>query len=1002
MESTIEKGSKEIEKPTEIPLAIKRKQTVLSDDQEPEIDKEIEAIQANDASTVQAAPVVPQSQTKKLKVSVNKSVSAPEVSLHPTPKEGTLMTSQVESNVPDQIENYAKKLRSRGPALPSSQAEQTNLDVDAQEEGDDGDNDGWEDQEEDYDIGVDEDGTAADIESYLQPASDRAIEREYDEDEESEEGEEEADGEGAPNAQAQVDAVPGAIEGEAQVVHVRHMFYNELISVLETFDDKDINPQWTEDTLCRWLRAFELFWNPKSLEPNDLFEMLKVNFGLTSFESVDPNYIQELADKKAFYPLINLQMRFTAMGFIMNSAFPKSEEYTDRFFKLMTDVCELCEMMFHYVGYVWMKKHNYTSPTDAKIGMFQWSPKYDQASLNTYQKSLIFCFFQLKKKSYRRCGDMIYAPIYNHKHQFTFAYKPIKTIKEFVYNSADLLSQHNNFLNMTEARNNNPTSIIQFLKEHQCAFLPEIKPTRYLFAWNNGLFNLLDFSFKTFDETEKENKATRQTLDSLQEFENASHLRRQEILKSMMDRERQLRKKAVKEKQVFKPVFLPESEIQEPLEGEVVLTEQEKIDLEISKWNDAAVAPFTNPYTIACPLKFIGQDFEDYTKETDYNKIPTPFFSSIPNNQGWGDKTKRFYYGFYGRCFFGLGDYKQEQWQACPILMGISDSAKSTSLHPIQQLIPGEFLGLINTRVEKKFGLQNLLNYGRNLTIIGLEVGADCELCVDDLKSIITGELVKINIKNDQSVDVVVRCPMIFACNALPRMWRNDGFSLEKRCMIFHFSKKIPQSLMMTDYKKFLTQELSKILQKTVLAYRGMVDEFGNKNIWLETPPEIIEKVKMFLSENDPLKAFINDPTYCEQDPTKWVSEEVFRAAFSAYCDSRKIRMPSWKNPYIEPILSSKQMKIIREQKCTNGKYSYENWIEGVRLVERPDYRPQNQQAPTNRILTHQDEDDMPVNTDSHRANALANGGQFLSGLADSSKQKKVSDPRSRPTFLPL
>jgi len=712
--------------------------------------------------------------------------------------------------------------------------------------------------------------------------------------------------------------------------------YSNLIGMLETFDDKDVHPQWTEDTLVKWLKAFELFWTPKneegveSYEPNDLFEMIKRNLNITTFESIDPNYVQELADKKAFYPLINLQMRFTAMGYLMNDVFEKSEEYTNRFYKLMHDIFEVCEMMFHYVNYIWMKKHNYTGPVEAKIGMFQWDPKFDPNTLNTYQKSLIFCLFQLKKKNYRRYGEDIYAPIYNRKNQFTFSWKKVKSIDEFVVNSADLLSQKNSFLNLTDARGANPSAAANFLKKYQCAFFPELKPSQYLTSWENGVYNTLNSTFHTYEEIEKKHTEFQKDLTKIIDFENAGYFGRQQILKEMLD------KKGDKQNEITVNqvnIDIPESE----------LTDEQRVDLEIKKWSENQKTPFSNPYVSACSLSFIPQKFIDYTHVKDWREIPTPYFDGIINYQPWQNDTKEFFHAFYGRNFFGLGDYKGERWQAAPFLLGVSDSAKSTLLGPIQSIIPKEVLGILNSRVEKQFGLQNLLNYGKNIAIIGFEVGADCTLCVEDLKSIITGEIVKISIKNLQSIDVVVKCPLICAMNAFPKMWRNDGFSLEKRALIFYFSKKIDQHTMKTDYSKYLELELSKVLQKTTRAYKELVDKIGKNNIWLHAPEEIKNNVKNFLSDNDPLKAYLKDATYCELDKDSYVSEQKFQEQFSLYCTSRNIKMPAWKKSYYDTIFEANGIEIKAASKQqANGTFQYQNYVFGVKLIEHS--KPNNQQ----------------------------------------------------------
>jgi energy-coupling factor transporter ATP-binding protein EcfA2 len=772
-------------------------------------------------------------------------------------------------------------------------------------------------------------------------------------DDRAEEGEEEGEG---------LEGIDNNINNLSEDVRnqITTDFYHKLIVILENFGDPENQESCNPELLEKWLKACELFWIPKSIEPDVVVNVLKRNLNISTIDNYDPNYVQEIVDKKAIYPLLNLQMKFVTAGMLMNSSFERSSEFSERFHKLMTNVLELCEMFMHYIQWVWNYKNNHYSPTEPKIGLYQWNPKSDTAKLNPYQKFLTYCLIQLKKKNLRRYDEYIYQPIYNDKNEFTNSWKKYMSIEKFVYNVTNMLTNQEAWIYMTDSKTQNITGVVNYLKNHNSAFFPEIKPTRYLISFKNGVYNILQNTFHSYEQIKTKKDNFYKELDDLLNFDTLHLSRRSELLKKSI-----LKKNAI-EKQLLKNQKDKQEKIDNNIlngyenEDDHFINDEEKqlemerrqklIDEEILMYKKSQSSDeFQNPYSSMCSINYIDEEFINCIDTKNWKDIKTNSFDDILEKQGFSSKLKEFFCTMYGRSFYNLGDFYGEKWQIATILYGVSNSGKSTILRLLSHIYPQDYIGLINNRIEKQFGLDNLFNRGKTLVCVGYEVGKDFQMDINDFKSICTGELLKISIKKVRSVDYLVKTPMIFACNVFPASWKNDGFALEKRACIFYFKNRIRAHEIKTSHEEQLRGELSKILQKTNRAYQEFATKYGQSDIWKNVPDEIRNNVQMLISESDPFKAFLHDGQYIETSTTSYVSEDALRAAFKHYCESRRIIMPSWKNTYIEPVLISENLKITKGKRPSNGNGDQPretSWIDGIKLLQNPQI--QNTIQPTN------------------------------------------------------
>jgi phage/plasmid-associated DNA primase len=143
-------------------------------------------------------------------------------------------------------------------------------------------------------------------------------------------------------------------------------------------------------------------------------------------------------------------------------------------------------------------------------------------------------------------------------------------------------------------------------------------------------------------------------------------------------------------------------------------------------------------------------------------------------------------------------------------------------------------VGVIDSSHESIFGLQSMY---KKEVILCPELSDKLvhQLSSDKFKKMVCGERVVISIKNRSAESVRWKSPMLMCGNDYPK-YEDDRGSISKRLAIFSFTRYV--SNQDSSLKaSIMNKEISKILVKSLLAYRQLLNHIGKRGFW-EVCPE--------------------------------------------------------------------------------------------------------------------------------------------------------------------
>lgn len=278
--------------------------------------------------------------------------------------------------------------------------------------------------------------------------------------------------------------------------------------------------------------------------------------------------------------------------------------------------------------------------------------------------------------------------------------------------------------------------------------------------------------------------------------------------------------------------------------------------------------------TVAC--KYFDLDFDDREVEDWYDDVPTPHFQSIMDHQGWPKETCRWMYILIGRLIYELNEL--DGWQVIPFLKGAAGTGKSTiALKICANIFQKPDVGVLSNNIERKFGLSAFCD---KYLFVAPEVKSDLQIEQAEFQSIVSGEDIQINIKNQKAQSIEWRVPGILAGNEVPS-WVDNSGSISRRTIIFAFEKMVQNGDMELGHK--LEREMANILRKCNKGYLDAVQKFAKDNLWNHLP-QYFKKTRADMEEDtNALEHFLNSQkitlkagSYCRYD--------TFLAAFNAYC----------------------------------------------------------------------------------------------------------------------
>jgi hypothetical protein len=133
-----------------------------------------------------------------------------------------------------------------------------------------------------------------------------------------------------------------------------------------------------------------------------------------------------------------------------------------------------------------------------------WDPEsYFQHVANdekatTFQRLLFVVLEKLAADGLRRMNDECWeAIVVKETKEFTHAWRRLMTIREYIYDKVQKESDYEEWKCLTNPHDNGERVVDHLLKSNQVEF-PQIVMNRYLWAYNNGLYNVRDDMFWPF------------------------------------------------------------------------------------------------------------------------------------------------------------------------------------------------------------------------------------------------------------------------------------------------------------------------------------------------------------------------------------------------------------------------------------------------------------------------------------------------------------------------
>ena len=222
-------------------------------------------------------------------------------------------------------------------------------------------------------------------------------------------------------------------------------------------------------------------------------------------------------------------------------------------------------------------------------------------------------------------------------------------------------------------------------------------------------------------------------------------------------------------------------------------------------------------------------------------------------------EAQHWMYILLGRLLHNLGTF--EKWQVVPFLRGAAGTGKSTIGQIIKNVYDPADVGILSNNIERKFGLQNLIN---KFMFICLELKKNIQLDQAEFQSMVSGEDISVPRKHGTALSVQWNIPGLL-CGNEPPAWADSQGSLARRLVVFNFVHKINENDSNPDLlNDILVKEFAALLVKCNFAYRDMANRSAKMDIWRLLPSYFSEERRALARISDPVLATIYDETVFE------------------------------------------------------------------------------------------------------------------------------------------
>lgn len=329
---------------------------------------------------------------------------------------------------------------------------------------------------------------------------------------------------------------------------------------------------------------------------------------------------------------------------------------------------------------------------------------------------------------------------------------------------------------------------------------------------------------------------------------------------------------------------------------------------------------------VAC--KFFDCDMDPEVIEATWVDIPTPYFDSIMNYQGFEADVKRWMYIMMGRLLYALGA-SLDGWQVIPFMKGQAGSGKSTILLKVaKNFFESVDVGVLSNNIERTFGIGA---FHDKCLFVAPEIKNDLRIEQAEFQSIVSGEDLQINVKHQKAFATCWTVPGLLAGNEVPG-WADNAGSIQRRIVLFDFVRTVLNGDMKLGEK--LDVEAPLILIKCNRAYQEMARQHGQKNIWTVLPSyfrgtrdemaQAVNSVEAFLASTD---VKMDSEVYCPFDE--------FKAALKTFETHNGYRPTKYTWDFFRGPLSKNGVVRQKERREYRGRTLTREYLIGIDLVDQ-------------------------------------------------------------------
>ncbi len=279
--------------------------------------------------------------------------------------------------------------------------------------------------------------------------------------------------------------------------------------------------------------------------------------------------------------------------------------------------------------------------------------------------------------------------------------------------------------------------------------------------------------------------------------------------------------------------------------------------------------------------------------------------------------------GLIGRLFYPVGEF--DSFDVMPFVVGDTNTGKSTLVDIVAAMFAPGSVGVVDSSHETIFGLQSM--HDKEL-IVSPEMPDNMaqQLASDKFKKMVCGEIVAVPIKHAVAETVKWRVPMLMCGNDYPR-YRDERGSVSKRLAIFCFTRYVDTQDSSLKHR-IITEELSRLVVKCLLAYRLLLERTGTDGFWTRCPAYLKENTSSMHETSDYVHMFLTlglgdnswydrvanarKVMYFVQQPGRSLWMEDFKKKFFDYM---RFRHPQVKHRWSKDYSAFKRLGYVVERR---------------------------------------------------------------------------------------